>query len=159
MWWKLRDKSQRNISHQLRQTLCESGRCIAHLKKKRKRGRVLKKWQTVVKKLCLVRVPGVGPLLQKGGVLRTLWRSLRILTISPHTTYFPRAHVPHKINGFFAFIFGSDPVPKTITNNLDASPQSLLLRWFNGWFCDPSPQSFGALTLTKSHAFMRNTCQ
>ena len=81
------------------------------------------------------------------------------LPVQAHTTAFPRAHASHKINSFFAFIFGSDPVPKTITNNLDACLQSLLLRWFNGWFCDPSPQSFGALTLTKSHAFMRNTCQ
>ena len=34
-----------------------------------------------------------------------------------------------------------------------------LLRWFNGRLCDPSPQSLEELTLTKSHAFMRNTCQ
>ena len=60
----------------LRETLCESGRCIDALKKRRrvlkKRGRVLKKRGRFLrrgkgKKLCSVRGTGRGPLLQKEG--------------------------------------------------------------------------------------------
>ena len=62
----------------LLRTLCESGRCIDALKKRRrvlkkrgrlqqKRGRVFKKRGRVLKKVCLVRETGGGPLLQKGG--------------------------------------------------------------------------------------------
>ena len=63
---------------QIKETQCESGRCIDALKKRRrvlkkggrvlkKRGRVLKKRRRVLKKVCLVRGTGGGPLLQKGG--------------------------------------------------------------------------------------------
>ena len=99
-----------------RETLCESGRCIDVLKKRRsvlkKRGRALKKRGKrrsvlkkraralkrgrVLKKLCLVRGTGGRPLLQKrgggffrrggGGFLRTRWRSLRSSTPS-HRPY------------------------------------------------------------------------
>ena len=62
-----------------RETLCESGRCIDALKKRRrvlkkrgrflkKRGRVLKKRARDVKEVCLVRETRGGRLLQKGGV-------------------------------------------------------------------------------------------
>ena len=49
----------------LRETLCESGRCIDALKMRR---RVLKKRGRVPKKRGFVRGTGGGPLLQKGGV-------------------------------------------------------------------------------------------
>ena len=67
-------------SLEFRETLCESGRCVDALKKRRrvlkkrgrvlqKRGRVLKKRGRILKKVCLVRETGGGPLLQKGGWL------------------------------------------------------------------------------------------
>ena len=63
----------------IRETLCESGRCIDALKKRRKalekrgrvlkkRGRVLKKRGRVLEKVCLVSGTGGGQLLQKRGV-------------------------------------------------------------------------------------------
>ena len=55
-----------------RETLCESGRRIDALKRRRRalknRRRVLKKRGRLLKKLFLVRETGVGPLLQKGGM-------------------------------------------------------------------------------------------
>ena len=91
-----------NIWLVVRESLCESGRCIDALKKRgralkktgrvlKKSGRVLEKRGRVLKKVCLVRGTGGGTLLQNegggflrggGGFLRTLckqqvWRPLR----------------------------------------------------------------------------------
>ena len=69
----------------VRETLCESGRWIDALKKRR---RLLKKRGRVLKKRRLVRETGGGRLLQGGGhfkkggggFLRSLWRSLKSST-------------------------------------------------------------------------------
>ena len=54
-----------------RETLCEAGRCIVAVQKRRralgKRVRVLKKRGSVLKKVCLVRGTGGWPLLLRGG--------------------------------------------------------------------------------------------
>ena len=69
----------------IRETLCESGRCIDAFKMRK---RVLKKRGRVLMRVSSVRGTGGGPLLRRGeggflsrgGFLRTLWISLRTLT-------------------------------------------------------------------------------
>ena len=71
-----------------------------------------------------------------------------------------RQHCSHNVSQKFTRIrHFSDLSPRPFQTVWMRLRSLLLLRWFNGWLCDPSPQSFETLTLTKSHACMRNTCQ